>query len=312
LENAAPFHEALAEGPEGGFAVWTMAADGVRLRVALWPKPGARGTVCLFPGRTEYVEKYGRTARSFHERGYGVVAIDWRGQGLSDRLIDDPMAGHVFDFADYQADVAALTAVAEANGMPRPWYLVAHSMGGCIGLRAVLDGLGVQAAAFSAPMWGIRMAPPLRPIAWAIAWAAPKVGRGEEYTPGTSAVSYADTQPFEGNVLTTDPEMFAYMQAQTNAHPTLALGGPSLHWLYQALSETRALRQAPPPVLPAMTQIGTAEKVVDIRPVEEIMARWQGGSLTLVQGAEHELMMERKAVREGFLDAATSLFARSA
>jgi lysophospholipase len=61
-----------------------------------------------------------------------------------------------------------------------------------------------------------------------------------------------------------------------------------------------------------MTQIGTAEKVVDIRPVEEIMTRWKGGSLTLVEGAEHELMMERRPVREGFFDAAASLFARSA
>lgn len=311
MSNAAPFHELLADGPEGGFAVWTRAADGVRLRVAMWPKRDARGTICLFPGRTEYVEKYGRAAKAFHARGYGVIAIDWRGQGLSDRLIEDPMTGHVFDFSDYQSDVKALLDVAEVNELPKPWYLVAHSMGGCIGLRSVMDGMSVNAVAFSSPMWGIRMSAPLRPIAWAVAWAAPKMGRGEEYAPGTSAQSYADNQPFEGNVLTNDPEMFAYMQAQTRSDPNLALGGPSLHWLYQALSETRKLRTSPAPALPAMAQIGTHEKIVDIRPVEEIMAKWKGGSLTLIEGAEHELMMERPAVREGFFDAASSLFARS-
>lgn len=312
MSNAAPFHEDLAEGPPGGFAVWARTSDDVRVRIAVWPRKGAKGTICLFPGRTEYVEKYGRAATSFAERGFAVIAIDWRGQGLSDRLIDDPMTGHVFDFADYQADVAALLGVAEAEALPRPFFMVAHSMGGCIGLRSVTAGLGVKAAAFSAPMWGIRMAPPLRPIAWAVSWAWPKIGRGEEYAPGTSGVSYADTQPFEGNVLTTDPEMFAYMQRQTNRHPNLALGGPSLHWLYQALSETRALRALTPPRLPAMAQIGTAEKIVDPKPVEDIMAKWPGGTLVRIEGAEHELMMERREVREGFFDAAAALFRRAA
>jgi lysophospholipase len=310
--NAAPFHDDLAEGPEGGFAVWARASDGVRIRIAVWPKANAKGTICLFPGRTEYVEKYGRAAKSFGDRGYGVIAIDWRGQGLSDRLIDDPMTGHVFDFGDYQADVAALLAVAEAEELPKPFFLVAHSMGGCIGLRSVADGLAINAAAFSAPMWGIRMSPPLRPIAWAVSWAWPKIGRGEEYAPGTSGISYADSQPFEGNVLTTDQVMYAYMQKQTNTHPSLALGGPSLHWLYQALSETRSLRSLKLPDLPALAQVGTAEKIVDMKSVEEVMGRWPGGSLTLVEGAEHELMMERAPVREAFFDAATALFARSA
>jgi lysophospholipase len=312
VRNSAPFLAELAEGPEGGYAQWVTSADGVRLRVGLWPKRDARGTVLLFPGRTEYIEKYGRAATEFAARGYAVATIDWRGQGLSERLIDDPMTGHVFDFADYQADVAALEAAAAEAGLPSNTFLVAHSMGGCIGLRSLSKGLGVRAAAFSAPMWGIRMAPPLRPVAWALAWAWPKLGYGESYAPGTSAVSYADTQPFDGNVLTRDPGMYAYMQAQTAALPGLALGGPSLHWLYQALTETRSLRALPLRDLPVVTQIGTAEKVVDPAAVEEVMAHWPGGSLTRIEGAEHELMMEKKPVRDGFFDSAAALFARAA
>ena len=312
MRNSAPFLADLADGPEGGYARWVTSSDGVRLRVAVWPKRDAMGTVLLFPGRTEYVEKYGRAATEFARRGYAVATIDWRGQGLSERLIDDPMTGHVFDFADYQADVTALESAAAEAGLPSKTFLVAHSMGACIGLRALMNGLGVRAAMFSAPMWGIRMAPPLRPVAWALAWAWPKLGYGENYAPGTSAVSYADTTPFEGNVLTTDPEMYAWMQAQTQTLPGLALGGPSLHWLYQALSETRALRGLTPPPIPAATQIGTAEKVVDQSAVEDVMARWPGGSLTRIEGAEHEIMMEKPPVRQAFYDSAASLFSRVA
>ena len=77
----APFDHALAEGPESARAYWITAADGVRLRVAVWPKDNARGTIVLFPGRTEYVEKYGRVAEELTAAGYAVTAIDWRGQG---------------------------------------------------------------------------------------------------------------------------------------------------------------------------------------------------------------------------------------
>ena len=55
MSGAAPFYADVADGPPGGRAVWLHAADGVRLRAGLWPLQGARGTVLLLPGRTEYV-----------------------------------------------------------------------------------------------------------------------------------------------------------------------------------------------------------------------------------------------------------------
>ena len=57
----APFHADLAEGPAGGHALWVNTSDGVRIRIGLWPA-GEKGTVLLLPGRTEYIEKYGRAA----------------------------------------------------------------------------------------------------------------------------------------------------------------------------------------------------------------------------------------------------------
>ena len=161
-------------------------------------------------------------------------------------------------------------------------------------------------------MWGIRMAPPLKPVAWAIAWAWPKMGRGATYTPGTSGNVYSEIAPFEDNLLTSDPEMFRWITAQTRALPELALGGPSLQWLYEALTETRRLKALDSPPVPALTHIGTDERVVDTAAVVERMARWPDGSLTHVAGAQHEIMIERKPIRDSFFDAAAALFARAA
>ena len=254
----------------------------------------------LFPGRTEFCEKYGPVAAALGEAGLDVLAVDWRGQGLSDRLHDDPALGHVGSFADYQLDVAALTAHAAAADLPRPWTLLGHSMGGSIGLRALHEGLAVPRAAFSAPMWGIALGAKLRPAAWAVSWLARRAGQSGRYAPGRGPTN-AEVLLFETNPLTTDRRWHAWMHRQTEVHPELALGGPSLGWLIEALSETRRLRALPPPDVPALIGIGTEEAIVDERAIRTIARHWPEARLQTYEGARHELLMEGPEVREPFL-----------
>ena len=304
---AAPFFADVAEAPPGEVCVWLTTPDGVRIRAAHW-KGGDRGTVILFPGRTEYIEKYGPASADFAQRGYASATVDWRGQGLADRLLDDPAPGHVLRFQDYQKDVAALLAWLRAEAMPDPWYLVGHSMGGCIGLRSIYDGIPVKAVTFSAPMWGIKMQTAMRPLAWTLGTLAPKVGFGSRMTPSTSRITYVVEAPYEDNLLTRDPEMFAFMQRQLHAHPELAIGGPTLQWLGQALQETRALMAMAPPKVPCLTMLGISERIVHIEAIKRRMATWPGAEFDLIPEAEHELMMERLPVRTRFFDKAAAHF----
>ena len=302
----APFHATLADAPPGVVCRW-LKPGAMRIRVAWWAA-GQKGPVLLLPGRTECIEKYGRAAGDLIQRGYSVITIDWRGQGLADRALADPNSGHVDDFAEYQEDLDAMLDAAAGAGLPKPWFIMAHSMGGCIGLRALTRGIPVQAAAFSAPMWGISMAAWLRPVAQVITTLAAPVGLAARYAPTTGPEAYLLQVPFEGNVLTTDREMWAYMRDQVKAVPEFALGGPSLAWLGAALRECSALARLPAPSLPAICALGTAEKVVDVPPVHLRMAGWGKGQLDLYPGAEHEIMMEGPATRKRFFDRATALF----
>jgi len=306
--NAAPFHAEIADGPAGGRAVWLSASDGVRIRVGLWAEGAPNGTVILLPGRTEYVEKYGRSAADLAARGYATLAVDWRGQGLADRLQDDRMSGHVDDFDAYQRDLDAVFAFARATGLPEPYYLMAHSMGGCIGLRGLMRGVPVQAAAFTAPMWGILIAAWMRPLAVALSTASKYFAFDHRYAPGTGPRTYVLEAPFAGNTLTSDAEMWGYMRDQARAHPELTLGGPSLGWLKAALHECHALAQMPAPALPALVALGTQERIVDTGPIHARMALWPAGKLDLYAGAEHEVLMERAAHRARFFDSACTLF----
>ena len=74
--------------PDRAEAEWYLGAGGTKLRAALFRPDGpARGSVVLSGGRTEPIEKYFETIGDFTSRGFVVLAHDWRGQGLSARLI---------------------------------------------------------------------------------------------------------------------------------------------------------------------------------------------------------------------------------
>jgi len=309
--DEAPLFAEVAEGPQDGRAWWITARDGLRLRVGLWNHDAAKGTVLIFPGRTEYVEKYGRAAAALAQHGYASLVIDWRGQGLADRLLDDTMSGHVNHFPDYQNDVAAMTDAAARLDLPRPWHLLAHSMGGCIGLRAVMQGLDVQSCVFSSPMWGIKLAEPLRPVAWWLSWSSHQVGLSHRYAPGTTADHYVMTEPFETNKLTNDPGMWEFMKRQIGAHPELGLGGPSLRWLYEALRATRELSLRPSPDLPCLTILGSDEDIVDAPRVADRMARWPRGRLEMVTGGRHETLMDTRATQVHLFSLLCDFFDRS-
>lgn len=296
---------AEAEGPPGGTAWWARAADGPRLRLARWP--GERGTVILFPGRTEYVEKYGHTALALADRGWGLLTIDWRGQGLSARA-GGVRAGHVRRFSDYQDDVAVLMAAAQR--LPRPWLMIAHSMGGGIGFRTLTaspTGAPFDAAAFCAPMWGLGITGLRRAAAWGISTLARHARQGHRLTPGTSPLSYVMNTEFATNDLTSDPDEFAWLRRQLSAHPELALGGPSLGWLGEALGEIAWIRRQPMARLPVAVGLGTDERIVDPAAIRRMAAAWPGARLDIYDGARHEILMERPDHRTAFLDRAIAL-----
>jgi Lysophospholipase len=120
----APFLSEIAEGPDAARAWWVTSADGTRLRMGLWDSASGtpRGTVLLFPGRTEYVEKYGRVARDLAAAGYSVAAFDWRGQGLADRPPHRRDMGHVTRFDKYRQDVSAFRHALEELRVPGPLF----------------------------------------------------------------------------------------------------------------------------------------------------------------------------------------------
>lgn len=308
--QSAPLYQEIAEAPSNGAAYWIHAEDGVRLRIGLWEgEDTQKGTVLVFPGRSEYIEKYGRTITDLAKFGYTALVIDWRGQGLADRATEDPMTGHVVQFSDYHKDTAAMVKAAEELDLPKPWFLIGHSLGACIGLRAVSEGLPVTACAFTGPMWNINLPAAKRAAAWPLSWIVQAIGRGHVYAPGTDGKSYVLSTAFEDNRLTNDPEMYQYYIKQAKTLTEHQLGGPSMGWLYQTLKETNSLSKEPSPAIPCITFCGAQDGVIDQKAVRDRMTHWPGGKLEMITDAKHDVFSEVPQIRHKVTAEICGLFA---
>lgn len=289
----APLHLNIADAPDDGRAFWARTSDGVRIRFAVWPS--TQDFVLIYPGRTEYIEKYGRVISKLRARGFGVVILDWRNQGLSDRAAQ---TGHVGDYTEYQADIASVLSAPEIANMTTPPHLLSHSMGGLIALRSLKNGLDVKSAVFSAPMWGMGLDPMLRDLLKGLSSCATKIGMGKWKIWGAKRGSYIREADPENNSLTGNPQTALWIQSQLTEHPELALGGPSWAWLHASHREIKALKDFDVPNLPTLTILGSAEEVVDPKAVTERVLAPKNGQLMICEKAKHEVLMETPPIQK--------------
>ena len=128
-------------------------ADNACLRAGLFPAPAARGTVVLMAGRSEFIEKYFEVIGELQQRGFNVATMDWRGQGLSDRLLPVREKGHIADFRSFRADLMRFSEEVAMQRFAGPYVLLTHSMGGAPALQILGDGYDRFACAvLCAPM----------------------------------------------------------------------------------------------------------------------------------------------------------------
>lgn len=291
----------------GGSAHWITARDGTRIRCAVW-REGHDGTVLFLNGRTEYIEKYGLAAAGFGARGFSFATLDWRGQGLSDSVEVPSGLCHVDDFSDFQQDVGAVLSHLTELEMPQPLFLLTHSMGGAIGLRALHEGMPAKAAVFCGPMWEILLPMPARVAARLVSAVAVRLNWSRRFVPGGGSRSHFETSGPDNNILTSDDAMFSFVGGQLRRHPELSRGGPSFAWMHTALRECSRLTSERPPRTPSLVLLGTKERIVDPKAIRSVCANWPEAELEMIEGARHELLMEIGAVRTHVLDRASSFF----
>jgi len=277
--------------------------DGAEIRFARWAPPAnRRGTVCVFQGRSEYIEKYFETVRDLRKRGFAVATIDWRGQGHSARRLRDPRKGYVRDFSDYEVDVETFVQQIMLPDCPPPFYALAHSMGAAVLLRVARSGKRwFDRIVLSAPMIdlpGKRTSLPIRMLLKSQRW----IGRGGQYVPG-GTTELMGVAAFVNNPVTSDPVRYARNAAVLAEDPTLGIASPTIAWLdtaFKAMNDFKATDYPGSIRQPVLILAAGADTIVSTPAIEEFAYHMRAGSQIVIAGSKHEILQEQDRYREQF------------
>ena len=277
--------------------------DGAELRFARWAPPaGRRGTVCVFTGRGEQIEKYFETVRDLRDRGFAVAMIDWRGQGHSSRRLGNPRKGYVRDFSDFEVDVETFVQQVVLPDCPPPHFALAHSMGGAVMLRIAYAGKRwFDRIVLSAPMIDLPGRLNTLPVRVFLKFLR-LVGQGGRYVPGGSD-QLTGTDSFVNNPLTSDPVRYARNAAILEEDPTLGIASPTVAWADTAFRamQTFKARDYPSRIRqPILMLAASNDAVVSTSAIEEFAYHLRAGSHLVIAGAKHEILQEQDRYRAQF------------
>ncbi|MGX7953204.1 alpha/beta fold hydrolase [Tsuneonella sp. HG249] len=250
-------------------------------------------------GRGDGYEKYLETLTHWHAAGWRTTSLDWRGQAGSGRLGADEVTGHIEDFAEWVADLAAFWSEWVGSG-PSPKVLAGHSMGAHLALRATAEGkVAPDGLVLVAPMLGLHA--PLPPAAMhRIAQAMCAVG-----DPRRPAWKW-DVKPGEPpasrrHLLTHDDARYEDELWWRRERPELVMGPGSWRWVERAYASMRGLFA--PGVLervsvPTLILAAADDRLVAYKAIFAAVARLPNAELvTFGSEARHEILREADPVR---------------
>jgi lysophospholipase len=284
-------------------------ADRVTIRYGIWLSGEGikKGSVLLLNGRTEFMEKHLETVRELTQRGFDVYSLDWRGQGGSSRLLLNPEKGHVNCYEDYINDLSAFfQCVLRPEVIEKPLIILAHSMGGHIALRFLIEQpAAAERMVLLSPMIDIHTAPLPGCIARAMTHAAMKIGLARRYCLGSRDYS-ALREKFEDNLITSNPKRFLDAQVAIGEAPHLATGGVTWGWLFATFRSINILRD-PEYVnrirIPMLMICAGNDRIVSRKAQETIGAQLPNSRLMVIPEARHEILKETDAIRAVFWEA---------
>lgn len=290
--------------PEGIHSGYFTARDGRSLRYARLAVPAPHGTAILLQGRNEAIEKYFETMNNLAGHGFSSVTLDWRGQGGSDHLLRNPLAGHINNFDSYVNDLDQCFREVILPDCKPPYSILAHSMGGLIALLAApMMANRVQRMVLLAPLLEFRANMSQDRIR-AIANLWYMLGMGSRFLPGTR--NRCQIRDFAGNQATSDSRRFERNLALAETHPELTVSRPTAAWIRAACD---AMRRVSDPAfmaanrMPVLFLAASSDQVVSTEAIERYARRIRSGHCLTIDGAKHELLQESDIFREQALAA---------
>ncbi|WNC72566.1 alpha/beta fold hydrolase [Thalassotalea psychrophila] len=312
-------HQLIAKQPvidrfwHGGEFASFKSYDQLDIHYALFFKPENTQCIVISLGRSESYLKYKELIFDLASNGYNVAMIDHRGQGLSERELDDKNKGYVKDFNDYVVDMHQwLSSIVEPK-CSNEIFLLAHSMGGTIATRYVQQFPHTfNALVLSSPMIAVD--------GGAIPdWLGKPLIKASHFIDGlfNEQSSYFfghgpyKEKVFAGNDLMQSEIRHQLFRQTYQQNPQLRLGGITLSWLNSAI-ETEAIIFENLSSIQTPTLLLQAEKDTVVSNIKQHKFCQQlnalrpqscpNGKPVVIKAALHELLFEKDEIRNEALN----------
>ncbi|MAS87690.1 MAG: hypothetical protein CMH30_06925 [Micavibrio sp.] len=300
--------------PDGFSFDLHKAQSGRNIRHGFLKTPQAMATIVIFPGMSEFIEKYFELSRELQSWGYNVFIFDWPNQGLSTRYLSETMRRHSLGFDTELVDIyEMLQHVLPKN---QPLYMLGHSMGGHMALRYFESYIDprFQKLAVSAPMLDINIQPAiLKAIAPTLARFFVLIGMGSSYVLGG--------RDWDFNFHSKNAEMLSHDEPRNMLHRAwylrnikLQLGSATFAWLNEAflscehLADPAHLKNIDVPVL--MITAGN-DTIVDNKTVPHFIEHISTIEHLNIADSYHEIFMESDTYRDIALNRLKEFFTSS-
>jgi len=283
--------EHYINGKEGNF----IGEDSISIYFKIFKqqKP-EKGAILISSGRTEAAIKYKELIFDLYSNGYSIYILDHRGQGLSGRMTKDPDMGYIDDFQYYINDLKYFYNNYLLPKNHKKIYLLAHSMGGAIGMTYLEQfPYDFNAAAFSSPMLGLKI-----PICTAV-----KLLVGEEIEYAIGETSYQDDKTeFEENTLTGSKIRYTRMIEAYEQTPKAKLGGATYQWINKSCQQFDSIFNNIDKIkTPFILFSAQNDQIIAISAHQKFVEKAKELNKVckafLVDNAQHELFIEKDELR---------------
>ncbi len=289
--------------PEGGKFIYIPMEDNKNIRLAYWKISNAnekcRGTILLQQGHNEFIEKYYETIQELINRNFNVVSFDWRGQGMSDRMIRNENKQYIEDFSIHCQDLTFIISKIINNKFPEPLIGIGHSMGGLLLLLSQENNQDkFKSIILSAPMLGFKYEKAL----FIITNLIQSFGGKENYFP-LSKPNMGKEIPFKQNDLTSDHKRYKRTQKLVRKKNQIRLWGVTNAWVSAAKKSLIKIRKKE-----WFTKIKTSiciinplnDRVVSSIKTIQMSKNLKNCKIVNVKDCEHEILMEQDFLRSHF------------
>ncbi len=293
--------------PDGAVFGQFERESGVALETLSLPHPNPRATIVIVPGYTAPLEIYAATYQAFNDAGYAVTGLSQRGQGRSWRPLANPEKGHVEDYRELSADLAAYIRT-----LAGPVMVYGNSMGGHIAmLMAGSKDVNVAAYTLLVPMAKIHTGEFPYGVAKAMTGFYAAIGFGENYGFGRGDWTFASRDTAEATDCSADPARAHTWHMMVALEPELRVEDVTNQWVWQTMKSTE--KAASPDHLarittPVLSITAGDDRIVQTAAAEANCSAMPNCRIKRFDAARHCIMHEGQAQKDAVHAEAIAFF----